>query len=242
MLPFSCGRHGNYCHPPCWSALSHSLPPAPHAASAQPASTAPCRARPGPAHAGEWDLGARTQFWSFPASGGHQPGGRRAGSKLRTPLPPAASPKGRMPPCCSLWRLQLDGNTSAPAARESGNHRVWVKGNLGAHLVWIPAVGTTPVPSLGCPSPHPALATARFGAPTALPGSSHGCRSTEGPAVSLHAPLCLCCPSIQPLPQFPHHIQSLPWPQWHVIWCSGGLGRVRSEVGLGGVGDLFQPS
>lgn len=32
MLPFSCGRHDNYCHPPCCSGLSHRLPPAPRPA------------------------------------------------------------------------------------------------------------------------------------------------------------------------------------------------------------------
>lgn len=52
MLPFSCGRHGNYCHPPCWSGLSHRLPAAP-----QPAlSTAPGpHAEPRPQSVLGWD-------------------------------------------------------------------------------------------------------------------------------------------------------------------------------------------
>lgn len=156
MLPFSCGRHGNYCHPPCWSALSHSLPPAPHAASAQPASAAPCRARPGPTHAGEWDLGARTQFWSFPARGGHQPGGRRAGSKLQAPLPPAASPKGR---CHPAAHFGVGAAASSPAGwQHLCPHSPGIRESqgLGQREPWCPpgldpCCGHDPCPQPGLP-------------------------------------------------------------------------------------------
>lgn len=82
MLPFSCGRHGNYCHPPCWSGLSHRLPAAP-----QPAlSTAP-GPHAEPCWAVGWDLGPRSWVGTRHLGGGgwgrgHHPKGCGAGSEL----------------------------------------------------------------------------------------------------------------------------------------------------------------
>lgn len=77
MLPFSCGRHGNYFHPPCWSGLSHRLPAAP-----QPAlSTAP-GPHAEPCWAAEWDLGPRSWVgMQHLGVRGHHPKGCRAQSE-----------------------------------------------------------------------------------------------------------------------------------------------------------------
>lgn len=81
MVPFSCGRQDNYCHPPRWSALSHRL----RAAGAGAA--LPLRAKPPrPRHTRDADLGPVPQLGPF----WHRPEGSSSGESAAQPSSPSS--------------------------------------------------------------------------------------------------------------------------------------------------------